>query len=384
MQMVKLSSLVDRKIGYGIVQPGQSNGKGIPVIKVNNIISGLKNVQSLDTTSPENDAKYLRTKLKGGELIVSVVGTIGKTAIVPHSFAGCNLVRATALVDIPNQNICRWVKYYIDSPDGQQYIKQNLNTTVQPTLNIQDLAEMPIPLPDEKEIARIVKILFSIDQKIECNQEVNDNLLSQAQAIFDYSYQVADFQQPFTSLIHVLGGGTPKTGEAEFWNGRIPFFTPKDVGRPYAFKTEKTITEAGLEHCNSRLFPKNTTFVTARGTVGKVSLAGRPMAMNQSCYALASDLIDPILVYFYALRAVNSLKHKASGAVFDAIVTRDFDTETISVISETESSRLLSLITPMMSAIHANDEENLRLASLRDSLLPKLMTGEIDISAVSF
>ena len=211
----------------------------------------------------------------------------------------------------------------------------------------------------------------------------NDNLLSQAQAIFDYSYQVADFQQPFTSLIHVLGGGTPKTGEAEFWNGRIPFFTPKDVGRPYAFKTEKTITEAGLEHCNSRLFPKNTTFVTARGTVGKVSLAGRPMAMNQSCYALASDLIDPILVYFYALRAVNSLKHKASGAVFDAIVTGDFDTETISVISETESSRLLSLITPMMSAIHANAEENLRLASLRDSLLPKLMTGEIDVSAVS-
>ena len=139
-----------------------------------------------------------------------------------------------------------------------------------------------------------------------------------------------------------------------------------------------------MEHCNSRLFPKNTTFVTARGTVGKVSLAGRPMAMNQSCYALASDLIDPILVYFYALRAVNSLKHKASGAVFDAIVTRDFDTETISVISEAESSRLLSLITPMMSAIHANDEENLRLASLRDSLLPKLMTGEIDISAVSF
>ena len=176
MQMVKLSSLVDRKIGYGIVQPGQSNGKGIPVIKVNNIISGLKNVQSLDTTSPENDAKYLRTKLKGGELIVSVVGTIGKTAIVPHSFAGCNLVRATALVDIPNQNICRWVKYYIDSPDGQQYIKQNLNTTVQPTLNIQDLAEMPIPLPGEKEIARIVRILFSIDQNIECNQAINDNL----------------------------------------------------------------------------------------------------------------------------------------------------------------------------------------------------------------
>ena len=183
-------------------------------------------------------------------------------------------------------------------------------------------------------------------------------------------------------MIHVLGGGTPKTGEPEYWNGDIPFFTPKDVGNPYTFQTEKTITTKGLGHCNSRLYPQNTSFVTARGTVGKVSLAGKPMAMNQSCYALASDSIDPILVYFYTLRAVESLKHKASGAVFDAIVTRDFDTEVISVISEADSADMLSNIAPMMEAIHTNAEENTRLAALRDALLPRLMSGEIDVSAV--
>ena len=101
----------------------------------------------------------------------------------------------------------------------------------------------------------------------------------------------------------------------------IPFFTPKDAGDLYTFQTEKYITDTGLNHCNSRLYPSNTTFVTARGTVGKVSLAGIPMAMNQSCYALTSDVIDPILVYFYTLKAIESLKHKASGACFDAIVT---------------------------------------------------------------
>ena len=96
-------------------------------------------------------------------------------------------------------------------------------------------------------------------------------------------------------MIRVLGGGTPKTGNPEYWNGPIPFFTPKDVGEPYTFHTEKFITEAGLNNCNSRLYPVNTSFVTARGTVGKVSLAGKPMAMNQSCYALGSETIDPIL-----------------------------------------------------------------------------------------
>lgn len=181
-------------------------------------------------------------------------------------------------------------------------------------------------------------------------------------------------------MISVLGGGTPKTSNPEFWDGSIPFFTPKDAGAPYTFQTEKYITESGLDHCNSRLYPKNTTFVTARGTVGKVSLAGAPMAMNQSCYALASETLDSLLVYFYSLKAVASLKHKASGAVFDAIVTRDFDTEAINVLTDEDSQSVVSIIAPVMEAIHNNIEENMRISGLRDTLLPKLMSGELDVS----
>ena len=208
----------------------------------------------------------------------------------------------------------------------------------------------------------------------------NENLLEQAETIFSQKYNAATEQRPFTLLINVLGGGTPKTGNPDFWDGSIPFFTPKDVGSPYTLTTEKTITESGLEHCNSRLYPQNTSFVTARGTVGKVSLAGTPMAMNQSCYALVGKTIDPVLVYFYTLKAVASLKHKASGAVFDAIVTRDFDTEIINVLSEEASKSVLNTLTPMMDIIHTNTEENIRLSSLRDSLLPRLMSGELDVS----
>ena len=214
----------------------------------------------------------------------------------------------------------------------------------------------------------------------ESSSHLNENLLQQAGAVFNKFYEESSNQQPFTSLIRVLGGGTPKTGNPDFWDGPIPFFTPKDVGVPYTFQTEKYITESGLAHCNSRLYQKDTTFVTARGTVGKVSLAGAPMAMNQSCYALVSEVTDPLLVYFYVLKAVASLKHKASGAVFDAIVTRDFDSETINILSDDDSKSVLTFIRPMMEAIHNNSEENMRLASLRDSLLPRLMSGELDVS----
>lgn len=180
----------------------------------------------------------------------------------------------------------------------------------------------------------------------------------------------------------VLGGGTPKTGESSFWNGEIPFFTPKDVGTPYTLSTEKSITPDGLDHCNSRRYPVNTVFVTARGTVGKVSLAGLPMAMNQSCYALVGNDIDQLLVYFYTLETVRALKHKATGAVFDAIITKDFETETISRLSDKDAKTFMSIVQPIYARILNNSLENQRLAMLRDTLLPKLMSGELDVSDI--
>lgn len=149
------------------------------------------------------------------------------------------------------------------------------------------------------------------------------------------------------------------------------------------FVTEKYITELGLKNCNSRLYPVNTVFVTARGTVGKVCLAGVPMGMNQSCYALCGkDTINQILVYHYALETIKSLKHKASGAVFDAIITRDFDTEMVTALSKNQISVFLSFVEPVYKDIHNRTLENMRLSSLRDTLLPKLMSGEIDVSKV--
>ena len=251
-----------------------------------------------------------------------------------------------------------------------------------PSIKPLDIENLEISIPDIVVQKRIASILGCLDKKIEQNNMINKNLLQQAGAVFDKFYEESPNQQSFTSFIRVLGGGTPKTGNSDFWNGPIPFFTPKDVGVPYTFQTEKHITEYGLAHCNSRLYQKDTTFVTARGTVGKVSLAGTPMAMNQSCYALVSDVTDPLLVYFYVLKAVASLKHKASGAVFDAIVTRDFDSETINLLSNNDSKSVLSIIRPMMEAIHNNSKENIRLVAFRDSLLPRLMLGKLDVSKV--
>lgn len=173
---VLLKDLVNRKIGYGIVQPGDSKALTIPVVKVNNLISGLNSVDSLDKTTEAISNKYSRTVLQGGELLVSVVGTIGRTAIVPKSFAGCNIARAVAMIDIADPLLALWVKYYIDSPQGQSFIVKNLNTTVQPTLNIKDLENLPIPLLNHDDIIGRVRFLKALDDKISLNSRINHNL----------------------------------------------------------------------------------------------------------------------------------------------------------------------------------------------------------------
>lgn len=245
------------------------------------------------------------------------------------------------------------------------------------------MREVQVRIPrlvnDQKKISCI---LNSIDSKIENNTKINDNLQQQAAALFANFYDQAETEVGFTEMIQILGGGTPKTGESSYWNGDIPFFTPKDVGFPYTLTTEKTITEEGLAHCNSRLYPINTVFVTARGTVGKVGLPGVPMAMNQSCYALVGKDTHQLLVYFYTLKAVDRLKHKASGAVFDAITTRDFEAENIMKLSDDDTKAFLDVAEPIYQAVLNNSIENLRLSELRDSLLPKLMNGEIDVTDI--
>ena len=284
----------------------------------------------------------------------------------------------------PDIILPQFLYYICKNPVFKKDVRDNYGSgSAIPRIVLKDFKRMPISYPDLDEQRKIVASLVAIDDRILLNTAINENLESQAQAIF--KDMIADVQEqvPFTSIIQVLGGGTPKTSNQEYWNGEIPFFTPKDTGNPYVLTTEKSITPFGLNNCNSRLYPVNTVFLTARGTVGKVSLAGVPMSMNQSCYALVGkDGLHQIIVYHYVLETVKALKHKASGAVFDAIITRDFDTERVPVLSSEQINGYIAVAEPIYSEILNRTLENERLAELRDTLLPKLMNGEIDVSKV--
>ena len=309
--------------------------------------------------------------------------TLGYSACVPNSNRIYLHNQRIGLVDVFNPNADKdYLYWFMRTPQYQKKIVATASGSTVKHTSPSRICDVEINLPSIDKQKKIASLLTSIEKKIHISERINDNLEQQAAALFSSLYNRSNTEVRYTDLIQILGGGTPKTGETAYWNGNIAFFTPKDVGTPYTFITEKTITEEGLSHCNSRLYPVNTVFVTARGTVGKVGLSGVPMAMNQSCYALVGKETHQLLVYFYTLKAVDRLKHKASGAVFDAITTRDFDSEQIMKLSDDDAKAFLCVAEPMFQEILNNSIENLRLSTLRDFLLPKLMSGEIDVSSV--
>lgn len=332
--------------------------------------------------SEETYQTWFRAHPIPGDILFVNKGTPGRVCLVPDPVDFCIAQDMIALRADESKIYPKYLFTVLRSREIQQQIYNTNVGDVIPHFKKQFLDQLLIPIPERSIQESIGDLYYVLSLKAERNKKINDNLMQQAAALFSSLYDRTNTEVRFTDLIQILGGGTPKTGENTYWNGNIAFFTPKDVGTPYTLITEKTITAEGLSHCNSRLYPVNTVFVTARGTVGKVGMSGVPMAMNQSCYALVGKETHQLLVYFYTLKAVDRLKHKASGAVFDAITTRDFESEQIMKLSDDDAKAFLCIAEPMFQKVLNNCIENLRLSTLRDSLLPKLMSGEIDVSAV--
>ena len=353
----ELGDFVTLKRGFDLPQQKREDGQ-VPIFSS----SGITGTHST-------------AMVKAPGVITGRYGTIGEVFYAAKDFWPLN---TTLFVEDFHGNDAKFIYYFLKTLEWSKFT----SASAVPGINRNTVHKEIVSLPDIETQRRIASTLSMFDEKIKINTEINDNLQQQAAALFSSLYDRSNTEVGFTDLIQILGGGTPKTGENTYWNGNIAFFTPKDVGTPYTLITEKTISKEGLSHCNSRLYPVNTVFVTARGTVGKVGMSGVPMAMNQSCYALVGKETHQLLVYFYTLKAVDRLKHKASGAVFDAITTRDFESEQIMKLSDDDATAFLRVAEPMFQEVLNNNIENLRLSTLRDSLLPKLMSGEIDVSAV--
>ena len=267
----------------------------------------------------------------------------------------------------------------------------------QPLITQGLLNRLKCNIPTINEQQKIVSILSAYDNLIEVNnkrikilEQMAENLYKEWFVRFRFpGHETAEFENGipkgweinrFSYIANILSGGTPSTEHDEYYNGDIPFYTPKDsADNFFVFDTITRITADGLNHCNSQLYPQNTIIITARGTVGNLNLLAVPMAMNQSCYALNSDVIhSQYYLFFLVKREIQKLKKVASGGVFDTIIVSTFDHIKVVIPTSDLIASFDTLVSPIMNEIMIILKQTTDLIKQRDLLLPRLMSGKLE------
>jgi type I restriction enzyme S subunit len=400
-QKVTLRDLCE-SVRYGYTAKAQNEPVGPQFLRITDIVPDLINWTSVPycEINPGNIEKY---RLQKGDIVIARTGaTTGYAKWVkdpPEAIFASYLVR----LRIAGEHDSRYVGLVVESDTYKQFIMTNVGGAAQPNANAQVLTSFPLLLPPLPTQRKIAAILSAYDDLIENNTRRIAALEGMARLLYRewfVHFRFPGHEQaalvdselgpmpegweivPYTEIAEVLSGGTPSTRIPEYWNGPIPFFSPRDIKSScYVLETERSITELGLSKCSSDLYPQNTVFITARGTVGKVVMPAVPMAMNQTCYALeGQDGIDQYFVFLSICSQVERLRQRAYGAVFDTIIVDTFRRLKMVKPPMFLIQRLHALVSPIFDQVLNLLEKNINLRRTRDLLLPRLISGEVDVS----
>ena len=295
-----------------------------------------------------------------------------------------------------------------------------------PTLNRNHIHPLVVRVPlDVDEQREIAHILGTLDDKIELNRRMNATLEAIARAIFkswfvdfDPVHAKARGEQPYGmdadtaalfpdafedselgpipagwgvkpigDTVTVVGGSTPRTKVAEYWEGgTISWATPKDLASlssPVLLETSRQITEKGLAKISSGLLPKGTVLLSSRAPVGYLAIAEIPVAVNQGFIAMVCDQEMPSqYVYNWAKANMDLIESQANGTTFLEISKRNFRPIQLLIPPKDILCKFSRLTEPIYRRIVCNEKEIRTLAALRDALLPKLISGEICVNAL--
>jgi len=384
---------------------------GYRALSANNVkFGGLDKLESINYADEDLYREWMKEEVRRGDLLLTSEAPSGqvmlwdsdeKIVLSQRLFA----LRTNSTID------GAFLKYYLQSPFGQKEIFRNNSGSTVAGISAKTFDNILIRHPGKNVQQKIGHLLYSIDKRIDCNNRINAELEAMAKTLYDYWFVQFDFPDAHGKLYKssggkmvynatlkreipagwkdssvlavadLLGGGTPTKKKPEFWGGSIPFFTPTDAdGTIFKFSTADYITEEGLKGSSTKRFGKHTVFITARGSVGRLVLAGVDMAMNQSCYALrAKPGVSHVFLFFLTKELIHHLQIKSSGSVFDSIVSNDIELTNLAIPKGEVIEKFAAVVEPLFEKIASNTQENQHLAQLRDWLLPLLMNGQVSV-----
>lgn len=409
----------DRGISVGVMYPGKHDPRGIPLVKAGDMNDHRINPTPEFRITPQKHREYKRTALEGGEILMTLVGAIGQCAIVPDEMIGWNAARAVAVIRLKDAKDAPFVRLCLLSRPLRHLMSVWANTTVQPTLNLKEIRQLPLPWPPKPEREAIAAVLSAFDDKIELNRQMNATLEEMARALFKSWFVDFDpvrrnqearlFQKSLASaapydhlfpdelVVAENGRELPKGWKA----GKLSDIAQNPRRSIQPEKTDPKTPYIGLQH-----MPQQSIALTDWGLANEVS-------SNKYEFKKGEFLFGKLRPYFHKvgvapvdgvsstdILTVIPKDEQWYGLVLGHISSAEFVEYTTAVSTGTRMPRTNwkdmsqfnivipssdisqfynSYSQPIIEQITNNIFESKTLANLRDTLLPKLITGEIRI-----
>jgi len=356
----KLGDLVTFQRGHDLPQT-QFNGGKYPIWGSNGIIG-----------------YHDEFTTKGNGIVIGRSGNIGKPQFCEEDFWAHN---TTLYVKEFHNSNPKFMFYLLHTINLANY---NSGSAV-PTLNRNYIHPIEIEAPNLETQTHIANFLSQFDDKIELNRQMNKNLEELAELKFKTLLKDKDKWRKgkLGELLDVSGGGTPSTKVNEFWNGEFNWCTPKDLSKltfPVLLDTDRKITELGVKEISSGVLPKGTLLLSSRAPIGYLAICEIPTAINQGFIAINSKCqISNIFMLIWLKVNMHIVLSMSGGTTFQEINKSNFRKIEIEIPNNETLIEFDNYAKPIFEKIIFNEMQSRTLATYRDSILPKLMSGAIEI-----
>ena len=364
---------------------------GTPIVTVEHLGNRVFTEQNLPRVSNEDKQRLSKYILKEGDIVFSRVGSVDRCSFVDSQHTDW-LFSGRCLRVHPFEEISPLFLYYFFCLESTKKFMRNIAVgATMPSINTKLMGEIEVSYPDKQVQEKIANLLGAIDDKIELNNAINDNLEQQAQALFqelfitntDPSWETGTI----SNLGTVIGGSTPSKARPEYYtkNG-IAWITPKDLSinrSKFITHGESDITELGLKNSSATVMPEGTVLFSSRAPIGYIAIAAGNITTNQGFKSVVPNAeIGTAYVYYYLKQNLSMIERLASGSTFKEVSGGTMKSVPAIVPDSKTIQEFNNFCLPIFEQQKVLETQNRTLAGLRDSLLPKLMSGELDVSAV--
>ena len=365
--------------------------EGIPVYEQQHAIYNNRKFRFF--ISNEKFETMKRFQVKENDLIISCSGTVGKVSIIKENDEKGIISQALLLLRADSEIVLpQYLKCFFESAEGYNAIISRSSGSVQVNIAKRDVIEnIPISLPDIETQKKVVGILGAIDSKIQKNNDINNNLLEQVLTLYRNSFvdtvnkerRICRADEYFDISI----GKTPPRKEPQWFSTNpqdITWVSISDMGTCglYISSSSEQLTEEAVDRHNVKVVPDNTVLLSFKLTVGRIAITNGEMTTNEAIAHFKTDK-KAINEYLYCyLKCFNYQTMGSTSSIATAVNSKIIKGMPFVVPADDELKEFHEFAAPMFAKIKANQIETDNLIVLRDTLLPKLMSGELDVSNI--